>query len=92
MTPDIERYRVFVDRFDLTEDQKLALILALWKVVEGFASRAFGFDPVQQVRRSVEKDVSAQPPMLDFEKMPSRQNSLTHTFRLKTRKGGRRIR
>ena len=33
MTPDIDKYRRFVDRFDLTEDQKVEIIHTLWNIV-----------------------------------------------------------
>lgn len=91
MEPDIEKYRRFIDRFDLTEEQKVELIGALWRSVGGFAYRAFGLDPVQQViGASSTKDASRESPMLEFEKVPSPENSLKNTFRLKARKRGRR--
>ncbi|WP_127598159.1 hypothetical protein [Nitratireductor alexandrii] len=91
MTPDIEKYRHFVDRFDLTEEEKAELIHTVWRVVEGFAYRAFRLDPVQQVvRPSVTEDASAKAPVLEFEKVPNTDNSLTDTFRLKARNRGRR--
>lgn len=91
MTPDIDKYRRCVDRFDLTEDQKVELIHTVWRIVEGFAYRAFGQDPVQQVLGSNgRKDASKESPMLDFEKVTNPENPLTDTFRLKTPHRGRR--
>jgi len=91
MTPDIKKYRRFVDRFDLTEEQKIEVILAVWQVVEGFAYRAFGLDPVQQVARpSAAKSASRVAAVLEFEKVPNPDKSLTNTFRMKVRKRGKR--
>jgi len=91
MTPDIDKYRRYVDRFDLSEEQKIELIHTLWNIVGGFAYRAFGLDPVQQVTgAAATKDASGEPPMLEFEKVPNPDNSLTNTFELNARKRGRR--
>lgn len=49
MTPDIEKYRKYVDRFDLSEERKVELIHTVWAIMESFVDRAFGLDPVQQV-------------------------------------------
>lgn len=46
--PDIEKYRPFVERFDLDEAQKEELIHTVWVIMESFVDRAFGLDPVQQ--------------------------------------------
>ena len=47
MTPDIEKYRRFVDHYDLTEAQKVELIHSVWAIMESFVDRAFGLDSVQ---------------------------------------------
>lgn len=47
MTPDIEKYRAYVDGFDLPEERKIELIHTVWQMMQSFADRAFGDDPVQ---------------------------------------------
>ena len=56
MTPDLEKYRRYVDRFDLTEAQKAELIHTVWSIMESFVDRAFGIDSVQQYKPSLAKD------------------------------------
>jgi hypothetical protein len=48
MAPDIEKYRQFVDGFDLSEEEKIELIHTIWNVMESFADRAFGLNSAQQ--------------------------------------------
>ncbi len=88
--PNIEKYRRHVDRFDLTEDQKMELIQTVWKVAEGFADRAFGLDPVHLVSGSREKNALTDFPVLEFERVPHTDNRLTDVFRLAGRNNGRR--
>lgn len=47
MEPDIEKYRKFVDHYDLSEDEKIEFIRTVWKIMESFADAAFGIHPVQ---------------------------------------------
>ncbi len=47
MKPDIEKYRKYVDQFDLTEDHKIELIHIVWRFWESCIDREFGDDPVQ---------------------------------------------
>lgn len=47
MQPDIEKYRKYVDAFDLTETEKVELIHTLWQIMQGFVDRAFGRDSTQ---------------------------------------------
>lgn len=49
-SPDIQKYRRYVDHFDLTEEQKVELIRTVWRIMESFVHRAFGVDPVQQLK------------------------------------------
>lgn len=48
MPADLEKYRPYVDQFDLSETQKAELIHTVWAIMESFVDRAFGTDPVQQ--------------------------------------------
>jgi hypothetical protein len=57
MTPDIEKYRKYVDQFDLPENHKMELIHIVWRIMESFVDRAFGDDPVQHcLELKAEKD------------------------------------
>ena len=49
MQPDLEKYRAFLDDYDLSEDQKTELIHSLWGIMESFVDSAFGMHPAQQV-------------------------------------------
>lgn len=44
MLADVEKYLRHVDCFDLSDEQKVELIRAVWQIVEGFADRAFRLD------------------------------------------------
>jgi uncharacterized protein (UPF0335 family) len=44
MQPDIEKYRQYIDKFDLSESEKIELIQTLWKIMESFVDRAFDVD------------------------------------------------
>lgn len=58
MPPDINKYRKYVDDFDLTEEQKKELLKTVWSIMEDFVDKAFGRHPVQQCRRPpLEKDL-----------------------------------
>ncbi len=57
MQPDIEKYRKYVNQFDLSEERKIELIHTVWRIMESFVDRAFGDDPVQQcLELKIEKD------------------------------------
>lgn len=47
---DLDKYRPHVDEFDLTDEQKQALLKSIWDVMESFVDRSFQDDPVQQIR------------------------------------------
>ena len=76
MTPDLEKYRRYVDRFDLTEAQKAELIHTVWSIMESFVDRAFGIDSVQQIRPSLAKD----DPKRMGNRLDSEQRLLTNHF------------
>tara|TARA_R110002110_G_scaffold415618_2_gene652495 strand:+ start:2099 stop:2323 length:225 start_codon:yes stop_codon:yes gene_type:complete len=48
MQPDLEKYRPYLKRFDLTDEEKDEFLLSLWTMLEGVADRAFGTHPFQQ--------------------------------------------
>jgi len=47
MPPDFEKYRHYVDDYDLTEAQKESLIHIVHRMMENAVDRAFGDDSVQ---------------------------------------------
>lgn len=91
MPPDIEKYRKHVDRFDLSEDQKIELIHMVWRIMESFVDRAFGLDPVQQVTAAHgSKDALEGPRVLEFQKNLQPCEALQRTFRAKPKKDNKR--
>ena len=58
MKPDIEKYRRYVDDFDLTEDQKVELIHTVWAIVGSVVDEAFGVHPVQLCRPGSRRGIS----------------------------------
>lgn len=49
MIPDFEKYRCYVDHFDLTEEGKRELILTVYAFMENSIDRALGTDSTQLV-------------------------------------------
>jgi hypothetical protein len=47
MQLDIERYRPYVDHFDMPEEQKIELIHIVSRIMQSFVERAFGKSPEQ---------------------------------------------
>ena len=91
MTPDIEKYGPFLARFDLTEDQKSELMNIIWRLMEGFADRAFGLNSVQQVRgAATEKGAKQGSPVLEFVKVSSPHVVRDDTFQMKPKKERKR--
>ncbi len=65
--PDIEKYRGFVNHFDLTDEQKVELIHIGWMMAESFVDRAVGGDPVQLALHERDgKRALASSPMIEF--------------------------
>lgn len=48
VTFDAARYEHFLEEMDLTDEQKHALLEALWSIIVGFVDLGFGVHPVQQ--------------------------------------------
>ena len=55
MPLDINKYRKYVNDFDLEEDKKVELLQTVWSIMESFVDKAFGQHPVQQCRSNVLK-------------------------------------
>lgn len=49
MILDPDLYRHHLDRFDMTDEQKLTLMTELWRILGAFVDRAFGLLPEQIV-------------------------------------------
>lgn len=47
---DIENYLPYLDETDMSEDQKIEFLKALYVVLQSFVDQAFGVHPVQQVK------------------------------------------
>ena len=58
MPLDLDKYRPYVDGFDLSEAQKDELIHTLWSIMEAFADQAFGLHPAQQIPAALSADDS----------------------------------
>lgn len=56
MTPDLDKYMEYVDDFDLSEEAKRELLMALWGLLENFVDRAFGCDVTQQAMAAAAKN------------------------------------
>ena len=59
MPMDINKYRKYVDDFDLTEKQKVELIQTVRSIMESFVDKAFGIHPVQQCQKDLQSPVNA---------------------------------
>lgn len=69
MTLNINKYRKYVDDFDLPEDKKVELLQTVWSIMESFVDKAFGLHPVQQCREyTLEKDLQGPIKALKSEK------------------------
>ena len=85
-TFDPETYRAHVDHFDMDADAKVALLRAVWLIMQSFVDRAFGDDPAQHVRGHVDRltvrDETAASPVVDFgtEKIPDMPDDLAACF------------
>ncbi len=50
MALDTEKYMHYLDKFDMTEEQKVQCIQDVWNIVDSCVDAAFGKHPVQQIR------------------------------------------
>ncbi len=60
LQPDIEKYRKYVDQFDISEEAKIGLIHSVWNIMANRVDCAFGDDPVQHCLAQKAKTDSAQ--------------------------------
>ncbi len=84
MKPDIEKYRRYVDHFDLSEKQKIDLINTVWRIMQGFVDRAFGIDAVQQAMNDKALENSKRDiKLIECSKQPKQEKPLSETFKQK---------
>lgn len=67
MKCNIEKYRKYVDKYDLPETDKIEIIESVWTVMESFVDRAFGLNSTQQsIAAQHAKDAIEKPSMLEL--------------------------
>lgn len=73
MLPDLEKYRPYLDGYDMTEAQKDEFIHTLWTIMEAFADRAFGLHPAQQIPAFLaDGDSNGEGEAVDLIPLPSK--------------------
>jgi hypothetical protein len=66
MPLDANKYRPYLDRFDLTEVQKTAMIEALWSIAETVSELAWGTHSSQLVRTANDNDSLSDSSVVEF--------------------------
>lgn len=85
MTPDIEKYRKYVDKFDMPETEKIELINTVWKVMEGFTDRAFGLNSAQHaIATQVKQRAVLDAPVLQLKATRKTTKSIKPAFSKRT--------
>ncbi len=70
MITDLTRYRKYVDKFDLTEEQKLELVNAVWVILENYFDQQLGLNQLAIKEKEPQKTVDWQVPPAILEKAP----------------------
>lgn len=60
MITDLTPYRKYVDQFDLTEEQKLELVNAVWMIVESIYDYHLGINQLVLKGKRPQKSVDSQ--------------------------------
>ena len=72
MPLDINKYRKYVDDYDLTEEQKSEMLNSIWSIMESFVDKAFGLHPVQQCQKDFpENDLQSPAEIVESKKYTS---------------------
>lgn len=67
MQPDLEKYRAYLEQYDLTDAEKDQFILDVRAIMEAFVDQAFGSHPLQQCGGKVAANDSNPPALrVDF--------------------------
>lgn len=75
MPLDINKYRKYVDGFDLEEEQKVELLQTIWSTMESFVDTAFELHPVQQCQNHLpEKDLQSPKRTVKSDLIPTPNN------------------
>lgn len=75
MTPDFDKYRHYVDGFDLTENEKKEFVQIVWSIMESFVDQAWGVHPVQQCMDSAERGLQDSRQILESKDTIERSES-----------------
>lgn len=67
MPLDTQKYRHHVDKFDMPEDRKIALMESVWRIMESFVDRAYGVHPLQLCRQDSPSILQAPEKALESE-------------------------
>ncbi len=60
MITDLTPYRKYVDKFDLTEEQKLELVNAVWVILENYFDLQLGLNQLARKEKEPQKTVDSQ--------------------------------
>lgn len=60
MITDISPYRKYVDQFDLTEEQKVELVNAVWVILENYFDQRLGLNQLEIKEKEPKKSVDSQ--------------------------------
>ena len=71
MQPDIDKYIVMMDGFDLTSERKTEFIHTLWDTMTACKDMAFGISPVQQAMALQDQNYDKpRQPLLESDNTP----------------------
>lgn len=51
LPPELEQYRAYTKNFDISDEEKDELIMAVWVIMGEFVDLAFGVHPVQLAKK-----------------------------------------
>ena len=70
MITDLTPYRKYVDQFDLTEEQKLELVNAVWVILENYFKQQLGLNQLAIKEKTPQKTIDSQVPPAILQKAP----------------------
>jgi hypothetical protein len=66
MAHNLDKYHPYLDGFDLTDDQKTAMIEALWSIAEAVSDLAWGINATQLIQGTNDNDSSCDSNVVKF--------------------------
>ena len=60
MITDISPYREYVDQFDLTEEQKVELVNAVWVILENYFDQRLGLNQLKLIEKEPQKSIDSE--------------------------------